>query len=100
VRAVLTGGIYVDPAIVGLMLPGTHARSGRPAAAMPDLTERETEVLKLASLGFTNKEIARRLDVGMKTVETFKSRGLAKLGLKTPAELVRYASARGWLGEV
>ncbi|MBM3529102.1 MAG: hypothetical protein FJX62_13515 [Alphaproteobacteria bacterium] len=45
-------------------------------------------------------EIARRLDVGMKTVETFKARGLAKLGLKTRAELVRYASGRGWLGEV
>ena len=63
----------------------------------PALTERETAVLKMAGLGLTNKEIASRLDVGVKSVETYKARGLEKLGLKTRAELVRYASAQGWL---
>jgi DNA-binding NarL/FixJ family response regulator len=99
VRAVMVGGIYVDPAIAGRMFDGKRA-SARPSAgkgAAPALTERETEVLKMAALGFTNKEIASRLDVGVKSVETYKARGLDKLGLKSRAELVRYGSAQGWL---
>ena len=51
----------------------------------------------MAAQGFTNKEIAARLAVGVKSVETYKARGLEKLGLKSRAELVRYASAQGWL---
>ena len=48
-----------------------------------DLTDRETEVLKLSSLGLTNKEISHRIGVGVKSVETFKSRGLAKLEIQS-----------------
>jgi DNA-binding NarL/FixJ family response regulator len=51
----------------------------------------------MAALGFTNKEIASRIDVGVKSVETYRARGLEKLGLRTRAELVRYASGQGWL---
>jgi DNA-binding CsgD family transcriptional regulator len=51
----------------------------------------------MAALGFTNKEIALRLDIGVKSIETYKARGLDKIGLKTRAELVRYASGQGWL---
>jgi DNA-binding CsgD family transcriptional regulator len=57
-------------------------------------------VLRLTALGFTNKEAARRLDLGVKSVETYRARGLEKLGLKTRADLVRYASAQGWLTDV
>jgi DNA-binding NarL/FixJ family response regulator len=76
-------------------------KSGKKLAAkkgvFPALTDREADVLKMAALGFTNKEIASRLDVGVKSVETYKARGLEKVGLKTRAELVRYASGQGWL---
>jgi DNA-binding NarL/FixJ family response regulator len=99
IRAVMVGGIYVDPAIAGRALDGKRANI-KPSAtrgAAPALTEREAAVLKMAALGFTNKEIASRLDVGVKSVETYKARGLDKLELKTRAELVRYASAQGWL---
>jgi DNA-binding NarL/FixJ family response regulator len=99
VRAVMVGGLYVDPAIVGRVFDGNRA-SGRQSAsksAVPALTDREADVLRMAALGFTNKEIASRLDVGVKSVETYKSRGLEKLGLRTRAELVRYASGQGWL---
>lgn len=97
VRAVMGGGVYIDPAIVGRVF--ARKRAGTPAdkTAAPSLTDREGEVLKLAALGFTNKEIASRLDIGVKSVETYKSRGLEKLGLRTRAELVRYASGEGWL---
>jgi DNA-binding CsgD family transcriptional regulator len=63
------------------------------------LTEREAEVLKLIALGFTNKEIAHQLGVGIKSVETYKARGTEKLGLKTRAALVRYAARQGWLAD-
>src|SRR5689334_4975716 len=97
VRAVVTGGLYVDPAIVDRVFPKNDPRKSRQALppSMPELTDRETEVLKLTALGFTNKETARRLDVGVKSVETYKARGLEKLGLATRSELVRYAAAQG-----
>jgi DNA-binding NarL/FixJ family response regulator len=99
IRAVMVGGLYIDPAIVGRVFESKQvnkrllARKG----VAPALTDREADVLKMASLGFTNKEIASRLDVGVKSIETYKARGLEKLGLKTRAELVRYASGQGWL---
>jgi DNA-binding NarL/FixJ family response regulator len=100
IRAVMVGGTYVDPAIAGRVFDGKRANakpSANKSGAAPALTEREAAVLKMAALGFTNKEIASRLDVGVKSVETYKARGLEKLGLRTRAELVRYASAQGWL---
>jgi DNA-binding NarL/FixJ family response regulator len=99
IRAIMVGGTYLDPAIAGRFLDGkrTHTNPASNKRSTPALTDRENDVLKMAALGFTNKEIASRLDVGVKSVETYKARGLEKLGLRTRAELVRYASAEGWL---
>jgi DNA-binding NarL/FixJ family response regulator len=99
IRAVVVGGLYIDPGIVGRVFASRRHSTRQTASkgVSPALTERETEVLRMAALGFTNKEIALRLDVGVKSVETYKARGLEKLGLKTRAELVRYASGQGWL---
>ena len=47
--------------------------------------------------GYTNKEIGSQLGNSVKTVETHKARGMEKLGLRSRAELVRYAFDRGWL---
>jgi DNA-binding NarL/FixJ family response regulator len=101
-RAILTGGVYVDPAIVDRVFVNNSRRGRRPVGdlSMPELTSREIDVLKLTALGHTNKETARRIDIGVKSVETFKARGMEKLGLKTRAELVRYAAAQGWLADV
>lgn len=102
IRAVMVGGLYVDPAIANRVFDAVPQRGARQPGNIniPDLTERETEVLKLVALGFTSKEIARRLDVGVKSVETYKARGTEKLGLKSRAELVRYAAAQGWLADL
>lgn len=99
IRAVMVGGLYVDAAIAGRVLDRASTRSARSAnaGAAVELTERESEVLKLVALGFTNKEIARKLDVGTKSIETYKARGAVKLDLRTRADIVRYASAQGWL---
>jgi DNA-binding NarL/FixJ family response regulator len=99
IRAVMVGGLYIDPAIVGRVFESkqVNRRLAARKGVSPALTDREADVLKMAALGFTNKEIASRLDVGVKSIETYKARGLEKLGLRTRAELVRYASGQGWL---
>jgi two-component system, NarL family, response regulator NreC len=62
------------------------------------LTPREVEVLRLIALGHTNVEIARKLHLSPRTVETHRANIHRKLGLATRAELVRYALRRGLLG--
>jgi DNA-binding NarL/FixJ family response regulator len=102
IRAVSAGGLYLDPAIAGLVID--PARRGNGASLensdASELSGREAEVLKRTALGQTNKEIARHLDVGVKSVETYKARAAEKLGLATRADIVRYASAQGWLADL
>ena len=73
-------------------------RAGERAdAAFLSLTDREREVLTLVAQGFTNQEIADRLIVSVKTVETHRAHIMSKLGLQSRAELVRYALREGYL---
>jgi two-component system, NarL family, response regulator NreC len=62
------------------------------------LSDREAEVIRLIALGYSNKEIAARLRVSMKTVEAYKARATEKLHIRSRVDLVRYAIGRGWLG--
>ncbi len=98
IRAVAAGGVYLDPAVADKALSDI-ARRGEAGSGNEggDLSQRETEVLQLTAQGFSNKEIAARLDVSVKTVETYKSRAAEKLGLRTRADIVRYGVAHGWL---
>ena len=100
VRSVISGGTYIDPAIVNRVLNRSPAGDRISIHETRDLTDRETEVLKLSSLGLTNKEISHRIGVGVKSIETFKSRGLAKLEIRSRADLLRYASQVGWLSDI
>ncbi len=98
IRAIAEGGIYLDPAIAEKALPsppGDHTPSE--SATQQELTPREAEVLRLIAQGFSNKEIAARLDVSIKTIETHKSRAVEKLGLHKRADIVRYGVSQGWL---
>ena len=96
VRAVAEGGLYLDPAVAGKALAETAA-TARAAAADGVLSPREAEVLRFTARGFSNKEIALRFDVSVKTIETHRARAADKLGLRSRAEIVRYAVAKGWL---
>jgi DNA-binding NarL/FixJ family response regulator len=106
IRAVAAGGVYVDPSLAGALLGGQGGqRAPRPGSAwqqerVSNLTAREREVLKLVARGHSNKEIAAALEVSVKTVETHKSNGMAKLGLSSRAALVRFALSEGWLSDV
>jgi len=65
-----------------------------PLDAVETLTSREREVLVMAAQGATTAEIAARLSLSARTVETYRSRMMQKLGLRTQTELVRYALRR------
>jgi DNA-binding NarL/FixJ family response regulator len=101
IRAVARGGTYIDPALVQSTAGRRGIRSHVPsqAAGQTALTAREEEVLRLAAWGYSNKEIAARLDVSVKTIETHKANASSKLGLSTRIEIVRYALLQGWLRE-
>lgn len=96
-RAIANNGTYLDPAIADKALSITSTKAGDDQHPTEELSPRETEVLQFTAQGFSNKEIAGRLDVSVKTVETYKSRACEKLSLRTRAEIVRYGVAQGWL---
>jgi DNA-binding NarL/FixJ family response regulator len=99
IRAVAEGGIYLDPAVAEKALPPAEEQQvGTEGVA--DLSAREEAVLKLTAQGFANKEIARQLDVSVKTVDTYKARACEKLSLRSRAAIVRLGVARGWLSEL
>jgi len=96
IRAVANGARYVHPRVAHALLTFLRPHANR---AMPDLSFREAEVFRLIALGYTNKEIATRLDVSVKTIDTYKNRAAEKLGMKSRADIVRLALERGWLSE-
>lgn len=102
IRAVMRGEVYIHPAMTRALLDDLVGRS-RDQAAAPRaedaLSEREAEVIKQVARGHTNQEIADRLGLSVKTVETYRARAMEKLGLANRAALVRYALEKGWLGE-
>lgn len=100
IRQVAGGAVYLDPALGDLLVHtmiGGKDRADTPGSV---LSEREEVVLRLIAEGYSNKEIAGQLDLSVKTVETYKARGMEKLGISSRVDLVRYAAARGWLGQL
>ena len=98
IEVVGEGGTYLDSSIAGHLVSKLGQR--RPAVAPSSaLSEREREVVRHVAHGYSNKEIAAKLDVSVKTVETYRYRATDKLGLHSRADLVRYAIDQGWLAE-
>lgn len=99
IRVVAAGGTYLDRTLAGKVGGGNYINQ-QSVGGVPqrgDLSERETEVLRLIALGHSNKEIGTRLDISVKTVDTYKTRLMEKLDLHSRADIVRYAMLRGWL---
>ena len=94
IRAVREGRQFVDLTQAEDMLPRSPAR---PPASRELLSLRERQVLALLARGHTHQEVADRLELSIKTVETYLSRLTTKLGLHRRAELVRYALETGIL---
>jgi DNA-binding NarL/FixJ family response regulator len=97
VRRVMAGGIYVSAEINERMLQtmaGGRADLGR--SPLEVLSDRELEVFELIGRGHPNREIAERLHLSVKTVESYRTRIKEKLGLKTAAEVMQHAFQ--WIG--
>ena len=105
IRTVGQGGVYLHPVHARSLAtpeqpPSASAASDEPSDAAKRfhlLSDREAEVFELVALGYRNAEIADRLALSVKTVETYKSRMMDKLGLQTRTALVRFALELGML---
>ena len=98
IRVVASGGLYLDPTLAGKVVGRLVRRpSARESIQVDALSDRESDVVLGLARGYSLKEVAARLQLSVKTVETYKARSLEKLGLKSRADLVRYAIQRGWL---
>ncbi len=103
VHAVCRGEVYVHSAmmhgLIDMIIVDRAHTSKESSSADPwqELSEREYEVIKYVTRGHTNAEIATALALSIKTVETYRARGMEKLGLRTRAQLVQAALAKGML---
>lgn len=97
IHVVAEGKIYLDSTLAESAANSATGERLRGSYRRGKLTEREQEILLLVAQGYTNKEIALRLGISVKTVETHKANIMTKLNLKTRADAVRYAARQGWL---
>lgn len=99
IRAAQRGEVFLYPSavkkVLGEYLKGTRGEGKK--GALEALTSREKEVLKLTAEGFTNQEIAEKLVISPKTVDTYRQRIMEKLNLHHRSQLVRYALKTGLL---
>ena len=97
IKAVHAGEVYFSPSVsrvlIEEMADGNKRNADNPSP--PPLTDREREVLSLIAEGLLNKQIADRLGIGVRTIETHRERIMRKLDIHTVAGLTKYAIARG-----
>jgi DNA-binding NarL/FixJ family response regulator len=93
IRTVLQNQTYVSPAVAEDVV--AVARAAQPEATAHSLSSREREVLQLLAEGKTSKDIAATLHVALPTVETHRRQIMTKLGIRTIAELTKYAIREG-----
>jgi len=99
IRAAQKGKQYIDPALAGVVISSYVGRQPtKPKTGRLDvLTPRELEILTLLAYGHTNGEIAKRLCISERTVETHRTNIMTKMEFKSRAELVRFAIDNGML---
>ena len=95
IRAIQSGQSYLSPAIAHLVLVDFRQGDAARTTKEPYLTGREREVLQLLAEGHTMKDVATRLSISVKTVETHRKHISDKLELRTITELTRYAIREG-----
>jgi two-component system response regulator NreC len=97
IRAVARGRVFVDIQSEGPLESVFGARALKDAKVAPidTLSDREREVLTEVAKGYTNQQIADRIGLSVKTVESYRARSMQKLGLKDRADLMRLAVESG-----
>lgn len=101
IRTVAGGGAFLYPSATRMLMEDyvTRLQVGAGEDGYESLSEREREVLKLCALGHTSGEVALQLALSPKTVDTYRTRIMQKLGMHSRADLVKYALAQGLLVE-
>jgi len=99
IHSVARGDAYLYPPATRRLMNEylERVRSGESGGTYESLSEREKEILALIAKGYSNKEIAEKLVISVKTVEPHKSNLMEKLGLKTRPDLVKFALKKGLL---
>ena len=100
IRAAAAGGQHLDSTLTARMTARVLGRADKLKRPVATLSERESEVLRLIASGYSNKEIAGRLSLSVKTVEAHKANAMRKLGLGGRIDIVKYAVLQGWLDQV
>jgi DNA-binding NarL/FixJ family response regulator len=96
IRSVADGRVYLSPSIAGTLVEDYLRRLAMDdSAGFSPLSPREREVVQLLAEGLGTKQIAARLHLSAKTVETHRSRIMAKLNIRSVAELTKYAIRSG-----
>lgn len=96
IRAVARGGQFIDSSLTARVTAGFVAK-GTGAKPTTELTERETQVLRMIAAGHAHKEIASRLSLSPKTVDAHKANAMRKLDLNGRIDIIKYAVLQGWL---
>ncbi|PAP75920.1 response regulator [Rubrivirga marina] len=91
VRTVLRGGIFLSEDVKDKMLFGAAAGRDPMASPLEVLSDRELEVFEMTGRGVETKEVAERLHLSVKTVESYRARIKTKLGLTNSTELIAHA---------
>jgi DNA-binding NarL/FixJ family response regulator len=99
IRAVATGNIFLDPAVTGKVVGNYVGKVAGRGLRPQELSDREEEVLRMIAWGYSNKEIAARLDISVKTVEAHKANAMRKLDMRSRIDIVRFAILQGWMRE-
>ena len=100
IRIVARGQVFLPPKATTLLLKRYKDSATDEEAGLKDLSTREQEVLALTAEGFSSREIGKKLFISPKTVDTYRSRIMDKLGLNHRSELVRFALKVGLLKEI
>ena len=100
IRTVAAGQNYLDPAVTAKVVGGYVAKgAARGGTLLSQPSERENEVLRLIALGYSNKEIAARMSLSIKTIEVHKANAMRKLNMRGRIDIVKFAVLQGWLDD-
>jgi two-component system response regulator NreC len=100
IRAVHRGGVFVDPRLAKVLVQDLLDRKGTKRGVTRPvniLSRREVQVLGLVARGYTSAQIAKQIFIGVKTIETYRSRFAEKLGLRNRSDVIRFAVQMGLL---
>jgi two-component system response regulator NreC len=100
IQIVMEGERFLHPRAASVLMASIAGGSKNEEQKLDVLSERELEVVRLTALGFTSRESGLKLHISPKTVDTYRTRAMEKLGIEQRSELIRFALKSGLLDDV